>query len=150
MLLWPAAGLLAAIVAAGCGSGRTLVARTPTGGGNGGGNGGGGGSTQVTLSRDVQPIFTANCAFAGCHLGDQAQQGQDLSEGQAYKNIVNVKSAEVDTLFRVKPSDSANSYLFQKISQDHPAVGERMPLGGSLSQTDIDTIQRWIDGGATQ
>jgi hypothetical protein len=145
MLIWPVVGLLAAAFAAGgCGSGRTIVS---SGGGNGGGDGT---STQVTLSRDVQPIFEANCIFAGCHGASAPQLEQDLSSAQkTLASVVNVRSVEVDTLMRVKPGDSANSYLFQKISQDSPQVGTRMPQGfPPLSDTQIQLIQRWIDGGA--
>ena len=37
---------------------------------------------QVTLSDDVQPIFTSNCALSGCHAGTNPQQGMNLSVGQ--------------------------------------------------------------------
>lgn len=133
---WIILGGLAALLAgaAGCGSGRTL--------------GGAAAGETVTLARDVQPIFTANCAFSGCHAGSAPQLDLDLSEGRAHAHIVNVPSVEVEGLMRVLPGDSANSYLFQKISQENPAVGSRMPLGGSLSAAQIDTIRRWIDGGA--
>lgn len=119
----------------------------PSGGGTGGGP-----STQVTLSRDVQPIFTANCVFEGCHGGSAPILDQDLSSAQrSFASIVNVPSMEVDGLMRVKPGDSANSYLFQKISQDNPQVPTRMPQGRpNLSDGDINLIRRWIDGGAVQ
>jgi hypothetical protein len=135
------------VVAGGCGSGRTIVAPT-----SGGGTGGGGGPTQVTLSRDVQPIFTANCIFEGCHGGSAPILDQDLSSAQrSFASVVNVPSVEVDGLMRVKPGDSANSYLYQKISQDNPQVGTRMPQGRpNLSDDEINLIRRWIDGGAVQ
>jgi hypothetical protein len=140
-------GLLAVLFVVGCGSGRTIVAPAA-----GGGSGGGGPTTQVTLSRDVQPIFTANCVFANCHDAASQTEGQDLSSAdRAFASIVNVPSMEVDGLMRVKPGDSANSYLFHKISQDNPEVGTRMPQGRPpLSATEIDLIRRWIDGGATK
>jgi len=123
------------LLALGCGSGRTI----------------GGASTAdgVTLARDIQPIFDASCAFVGCHAGASPQQGLDLSEGRAYASAVNVASTEVPTLQRVKAGDSANSYLFQKISRDNPAVGDRMPQGGvPLTAGEQDLIRRWIDSGA--
>lgn len=116
--------------ALGCGSARTI----------------GGGGTFFT--REVQPIFTANCAFAGCHGGGAPTLGMDLTDGRARASTVDVDSAEVSELKRVKPGDSANSFLYQKISQDPPSVGDRMPLGGALSAAQIETIRRWIDEGA--
>jgi hypothetical protein len=130
-----ALALAACLVALGCGSGRT-IGGAPT-------------SDGVTLARDIQPIFDASCAFVGCHAGGSPQQGLDLSEGRAHASTVNVASTEVPTLQRVKPGDSANSYLFQKVSQDNPAVGDRMPQGGDRLEPDtLDLIRRWIDTGA--
>jgi hypothetical protein len=121
--------------AVGCGSGRTLA----------GGTSGG----PVTLAGDIQPIFRRQCALAGgCHLGDAAALGMDLSEGQSLLNTVNVPSAYDENLIRVVPRDSANSFLYQKITQDSPAFGSRMPLTGTLVASDIDLIRRWIDEGA--
>jgi hypothetical protein len=136
-ILWIGLGALAALLsgAAGCGSGRTIGGAPAEGG-------------PVTLAGDVQPILTANCGFAGCHGGGSPEQGMDLSEGRAYASIVNVASNEVPDRMRVVPGDSANSYLYQKITLDEPAVGSRMPLIGSLSTENIELIRRWIDGGA--
>jgi hypothetical protein len=128
--------LAACLITLGCGSGRTVGGGTPT-------------SDGVTLAGNIQPIFDANCAFSGCHGGSAPKEGMDLSPGRAHSNIVNVSSTEQPSLQRVKPGDSANSYLFQKVNQDNPAVGERMPQGGDrLSPEDLDLIRRWIDEGA--
>jgi hypothetical protein len=106
----------------------------------------------VTLSGDVQPIFTANCAFSGCHAGNNPALGQNLSAGQAYASIVNVTSQEVPDLKRVLPSFPDSSYLVHKIEGTQGSVGGsggRMPLGGAaLSADDIATIRAWITAGA--
>jgi len=103
----------------------------------------------VTLAADVQPIFTARCALSGCHAGARPQEGMNLSSGQALQNVLDVNSAEVPALKRVKAGDPDNSYLFEKISKNPPRSGERMPLlGGPLSQAQIDTIRHWIEQGA--
>jgi hypothetical protein len=39
----------------------------------------------------------------------------------------------VSSLLRVKPGDPSNSYVIQKL-ESHAAVGERMPLGGSVRE----------------
>lgn len=106
----------------------------------------------VTLSGDVQPIFTANCAFSGCHAGGTPALGQNLSAGQAYASIVNVASQEAPDLLRVHPSFPDSSYLIHKIQGTQGTVGGsggRMPLGGAaLSADDIATIRAWITAGA--
>ncbi len=102
----------------------------------------------ITFSGSVQPIFTRSCAFAtGCHAGPDAQQGMDLSAGQAYSNIVNVRSMQATQLFRILPSNADSSYLVLKIQGRAGlvgGVGTRMPLGGSLTQAQIDTIVAWV------
>jgi hypothetical protein len=106
----------------------------------------------ITFSGAVQPIFTRNCAFeTGCHAGPDAQKGMDLSAGKAYANTVNVPSVEVPRLFRVAPGNADSSYLALKIQGRAGlvgGVGTRMPLGGALSQAQVDTVMAWINAGA--
>lgn len=102
----------------------------------------------VSFSADVQPIFTANCALAGCHSGPRAILNQNLSAGLAFSNIVGVRSVEVNTLNRIQPGDPDNSYLIQKV-RGVAAVGERMPFGRpSLADEAIATIIAWAAAGA--
>jgi hypothetical protein len=111
-------------------------------------NGGG----APTFAADVQPIFTASCAFSGCHGGASPAQGMNLSAGQAYANTVNVPSNELPGMDRIEPGDPDQSYLVNKIQGTQGDVGgsgQRMPLGGDpLSDTDINTIRAWITAGA--
>ncbi|MGC8594416.1 MAG: hypothetical protein ACP5US_05550 [Candidatus Kryptoniota bacterium] len=103
----------------------------------------------VSFQINVQPIFTANCATSGCHINPGAQQGLDLSTGNAYASIVNVPSHENHLYYRVKPSNSDSSYLYMKIIGAPGITGARMPYSRpQLSQTDIQTIQEWINQGA--
>lgn len=105
----------------------------------------------ATLSQDVQPIFTANCALSGCHAGANPQLAQNLSTGRTFQSVVNVLSVQ-SSLLRVKPSEPDSSYLVHKVQGTHLSVGGsggRMPLiGGPLSQTEIDLIRAWIADGA--
>jgi hypothetical protein len=104
----------------------------------------------VSFSSQVQPIFTANCTNSSCHGGLSPQQGQNLTAGQAYSNIVNVASHEVPSYVRVKPFSSDSSYLYMKITGDSRIASGtvKMPKGSSLNPTDIQTIKNWIDQGA--
>lgn len=125
----------------------------PGNGGNGGngGSGGTGGTGTPTLSGDVQPILSANCAFSGCHAGASPQQGMNLSSGQTFANTVNVASNE-SNLDRIEPGQPDQSYLVHKIQGTQAQVGgsgARMPLGApALPQADIDVIRAWITAGA--
>ena len=92
----------------------------------------GGCSSGVCFDVDIQPILTANCAFSGCHAGTQPQQGQNLSAGVAYANIVCVQANERPGMMQVRPFEADWSYLVHKIEGtqgDVGGIGERMPLG---------------------
>ena len=47
----------------------------------------------------------------------------------------------------VVPGDPRKSKLYQRITSTNAA--QRMPLGGQLSATQIETIRTWIEQGAT-
>jgi hypothetical protein len=109
--------------------------------------------TSVTFAGAVQPIFTSNCAFAGCHAGAAPQMGMDLSAGAAYANIVGVGSVQLPSMDRVEPGQPDSSYLVLKLegrAGTVGGVGTRMPLGGQLTTAQIDTIRVWISGGALE
>ncbi|MFP6626421.1 MAG: hypothetical protein VCA74_05095 [Deltaproteobacteria bacterium] len=45
------------------------------------------------------------------------------------------------------PGDADSSYLMEKLLSS-PTCGDPMPIGAALSDTDIDTVRSWINGGA--
>ncbi len=110
------------------------------------------GGDEVTLSQDVQPIFTGNCALTGCHAGSDPKEGMSLGEGLAFSNVVNVAARQLLSMNRVTPNQPDNSYLVHKVQDTHMAAGgsgSRMPEGQPpLSQSDIDLIRAWIQAGA--
>ncbi len=95
----------------------------------------------VSFSNDVQPIFTQNCV--SCH---PSSGNLDLRQGQAYDNLVNVPASGYNGT-RVVPNEPENSILYKKIDGSG-AYGSNMPLGGSLSQSQVNTIKQWIEEGA--
>ena len=109
-------------------------------------------SDSISFATQVQPIFTNNCAFAGCHAGTSPQQGMNLSGGLAYQNIVNVLSSERAGMMRVTPFQPDSSYLVHKIQGTQGTVGGsggQMPLGGTpLPAQQISLIRAWITQGA--
>jgi PKD repeat protein len=103
----------------------------------------------ATFSAVQQQIFSQSCAFSSCHGGAAPAQGLDLSEGAAYGEIVNAPSNQVPSLDLIEPSDPDNSYLYQKVTDDSPISGSRMPRGAApLSQQLIDLLRDWIERGA--
>ena len=149
MLVRPGTVVITAVlVSLGCaGDGTGLDAS-----GNPLGPGGGSVDTAVSLSRNVQPVFTASCAFSGCHAGSSPAAALNLSQGRTFANTVNRPSQEVPALMRVRPSQPDSSYLIMKLEGTAGSAGgvaTRMPLGGNpLPAAQIDLIRRWILAGA--
>lgn len=87
---------------------------------------------KVSLTYDLQPIFTDNCTKTGCHgIGEHKPY---LVADSAYTNIVS--GGYVNTIL---PS---SSILFREISSGG------MPPGGKLPDTDIKMVLDWITNGA--
>ncbi len=102
-----------------------------------------------TLTELQTTIFTPSCAKSGCHAGSSPAQGQNLSAGQTFSNVVGVPSNEVPSLNRVEPGDPDNSYLVRKV-MGTASAGSRMPLDGPpfLTNAQIQSIRDWISAGA--
>jgi hypothetical protein len=107
------------------------------------------GNSSVSFATDVQTIFTANCASAGCHKGMAPQEGLDLSVGNAYADLVNVAAKQCnDGRKLVLPGDPAQSYLIDKMMGVDLCSGTKMPKNGILPSQQITTIANWICAGA--
>ncbi len=88
--------------------------------------------TVVYFSRDIQPIFNANCS--GCHVGGN-QGGLTLDN---YASLM--QGGDSGPVVRAGMPDS--SLLVKRIEG---TIQPRMPLGGQpLPPNDIYSIRRWI------
>jgi hypothetical protein len=108
-------------------------------------------TTAVSYDDQIQFTFDRNCAFSGCHLGAESEEGMDLSPGVSYANIVNVASRQVPSLDRVEPGDPEASYLFLKLNDRADEVGgdeTRMPPELFLSAPELEMFEQWITEGA--
>src|SRR5688500_3187591 len=110
-----------------------------------GGVGGGGGDAaaaagapSVVYERDVRPIFKAHCFH--CHGEDGTKEGGlDL---RLRRLVVEAGGKSGPAVVPGKPDDSR---LFQLVRDG------KMPRGDDekrLSEADVLTIRRWIEGGA--
>lgn len=95
---------------------------------------------------DVQSqVFTPSCALSGCHNGAQFP---NLSSGVSFNSIVNVASAQMSSLSLIAPSNPDDSYIVRKI--EGTGIGSLMPLGGSLTSTQIQLVRDWVSEGALE
>ena len=102
----------------------------------------------ASFANQIQPIFNANCAVAGCHTGVVPTGGLNLSAGNSYAMLVNVMSSGYAPAVRVVPCDTLSSVLWHKI-HGTGVYGQLMPrFGPKLPQAQLDLISTWIAIGA--
>lgn len=102
-------------------------------------------SLEISFSADIQPIFNNNCIQ--CH--DQNHPaGLDLREGESYNLLVNVSTAFYAPNLRIEPLSLENSVLWHKIINDGVYGQQMPPIGGGLSNFEIQKIEEWILQGA--
>ena len=98
--------------------------------------------TKVSFSFDVQPIFNNNCF--SCHISDGYTSAN--LKLNSYETLMN------DTSYNgpvVIPKYPERSILIDKIANETPAFGSRMPINlPPLDEEDIRTIETWIYYGA--
>jgi hypothetical protein len=117
-------------------------------------------SPAVSFTNDVFPIFETSCAFPSCHGSSSNPQGGMYlggDEGHVYANLVNEAATEYPSMVRVKPGDTANSFLLHRIDDDactlpgctSVACAELMPqYGPMLPEAQLLTVRGWIAQGA--
>lgn len=92
-----------------------------------------------TFEEHVLPVFREKCC--GCHNADKKQGGLDLTSfSQA---LAGGSSGEV-----IAPGDAEGSYLWQLAS--HASEPKMPPQADRIPSEMLDTIRRWIDGGAIE
>jgi len=139
-----AAPVVVSLLLAACGGSDGPT--SPVGGND---NPGGDGSSAVkddpSFASDIVSIIAQHgCAAGGCHAAP-GQAGLVLS-GSPYNALVNVASTQTGEL-RVIPGNANASYLVKKL-EGRASVGERMPLGGQVTATELANIKNWINKGA--
>ena len=92
---------------------------------------------------NVQVILNQSCGGGSCHLG-QTVSGVRLDSYQQVIESVGVRyQSEI-----IIPGNAASSPLVDKLEAS-PEFGAQMPFGQSpLSDSEIQLIKNWIDGGA--
>jgi hypothetical protein len=101
--------------------------------------------TQVTLSGDVQPIFSGSCALGGCHGSSPYAGNLNLTAGSSYGAAVGVASSIQPTISRVEPGEPSESFLYLAITG---GASIAMPPGGSVPTSSIEKVGTWITQGA--
>lgn len=92
----------------------------------------------ISYSKDIQPIFNANCATPSCH-------GTNPPSGLKLTSYADITKGGVSGKPYVA-GDSANSLIVKRLEGTIPP---KMPSGGApLSSDQIKRIKDWINAGA--
>jgi hypothetical protein len=121
----------------------------------GSGNSGTGGNGASSFASEVKPILT-NGGCLGHHMTTAWDGVNTLTSNADIVNYLTATKATEcgGTVSLVAPGDSANSYLYQKLSGGFAAscgahTGAQMPLGGApLAAAQMAMLKAWIDDGA--
>ncbi|MBC8166241.1 MAG: c-type cytochrome, partial [Bryobacteraceae bacterium] len=92
---------------------------------------------KVDFSTEIQPIFQKSCA--SCH-GLKSQMGQLRLDARSAA-MIGGQSGKI-----IHPGSAKDSILYQRVA----GLGDqaRMPMGGKLSQDQIEAIRLWVEQGA--
>lgn len=106
-----------------------------------------------TLAAQVQPIFTSNCATAGCHNAAAQAAGLNLSAGASAAELIDVPSLDCAPKLRVRACSPtrAGSVLIDKLlatAVSPPCSGTAMPKGAPLTAQEKQRIVDWVAQGA--
>lgn len=92
---------------------------------------------------EVGAIWVRSCTDGVCH-DSQAAGGLDLSGADWPAQLVGQPSSLCDGEIRIIPADPASSLLYQKLVGS-TACGVPMPVGDSLSPSEIGCVVDWIE-----
>ncbi|MCA9525783.1 MAG: hypothetical protein KC549_05745 [Myxococcales bacterium] len=96
-------------------------------------------------------VFSPACAFGPCHTDRAAAGGLSLEGPAAAVRAALVDRPAEGPMDRVLviPGQPNGSYLLEKLTEDAPEAGTRMPQGGGrLPAEQVAQIRRWIAAGA--
>ena len=99
-------------------------------------------TTSVEFNRDIRPLLSDKCFT--CHGPDQARRRTKLRF-----DLETDAKQDLGGRFAIVPGDVAKSEMIRRITAADPA--RRMPpaaSGRTLTDREIDLIQRWIEQGA--
>lgn len=104
----------------------------------------------VSFSGVIQPILTASCDGADCHINNAHHPSAlNLAVGKAYAQLVNMGTPACSDQQRVVPGDPSSSYILHKLTGHNLCDGEQMPKGKApLDAASIKSISDWICTGA--
>lgn len=95
-------------------------------------------------------IFNPKCNNPSCHDGNFEPDFRTIQSSYSTMVYQKVKknNPQGSFVYRVKPYDTLNSWLHERLVTDDPDLGQMPLYGNPLSQNDMDKINGWIMNGA--
>lgn len=143
-------GVLASVGVFGCGMSSNGMPDECDGGSVVRNTGMAGVPTTVSFANEIRPIFERNgCLTSACHGGGLISSGYNL---ETYAGVFGPgDEARALSTCDVAPGEPDASYLMEKLSEDNPRLGARMPLNRPpLNDADLELIRTWIAEGALE
>ena len=110
------------------------------------------GSTTCDLA-GVEALFTAKCAFAGCHDGTATtasglslKAGADLATrllGVMPSSATSQSCGTVNKAYLIAHATPATGLLIDKLTMSSPPCGAQMPYGGVLPAAELACVKSW-------
>jgi uncharacterized membrane protein len=96
------------------------------------------------FTRDIMPIFSSKCSMLGCHDAITHREGLNMS------NYASIMQYSKDGSGGIVPYNPNASVIYQAVTGGEDIMPPTHPAGKytALTQTEIDTIYRWISRGA--
>jgi len=92
----------------------------------------------VSFSKNLVPLFHANCSLPGCHSGSSPQAHLNLEDSVAYSELTKPGKGYINT------GQPNFSVLYSQMT----STTTPMPPSGLLSACQIDLVLTWIQQGA--
>jgi hypothetical protein len=93
----------------------------------------------------IHGLFSKSCATAGCHdSGTAAGQLVLADKCDAYQALLKSGLCKAK---RLVPGDGS-SFLLDKVENETPRCGDRMPSSGPLRPNELAALRKWIEDGA--
>lgn len=102
----------------------------------------------ATFIEVKQNVFGKSCVFSSCHKSSVLAGGLSLEGDEAFDHLVGKPAVGAPSKVRVQPGKPEESYLIEKLTQDQPAAGARMPPGATVSDEQLELLRSWIANGA--
>jgi hypothetical protein len=92
---------------------------------------------------DFRALLTNKCGNAGCHGGPAVATGLDLTSDKLAVRVAGRKaSGACASYLLIDTQQPERSALYLKVTAE--ACGSRMPLGGTLTDSEQACILQWI------